>query len=260
VGVQIALDGNMDTQLKDLHKKCHDMSTTLNQTYFNANDANQGYTTVFAPSVKYVLPVTSICLNKLRNIQKSSVSSILSRLGYNKHMPRSVVFASKARGGIGLLNLPTEQGVSQIQLLISHLRAKSYLYDTILILLESFQLVSGIPTQPFLHTRTTSYVHSPWIQSIQNFLHHINGTIYIPDLKQITPNRVNDKPIMQHMINKFTKSEMESINACRLFLQVTYLSEIRNDKGTTVLQEVIKGTCTSNEFPTLWRISRSKLT
>jgi hypothetical protein len=260
VGVQLALDGNMDAQTKDLQKKCHDISSILTQNYFNAIDANQGYTTVFAPSVKYVLPVTSICPSKLSNIQKISVSSILPRIGFNKHMPRSVVFASKSRGGIGVLNLPTEQGVSQIQLIITHLRAKSYLYNTILILMESFQLVTGIPTSPFLHTKQVTYVQSPWIQSVQKFLNAINGKIYIPDLTPITINRINDKPIMQSDLNLFTKSEMESINACRLFLQVTYLSDISNDNGTSILQEAVKGICNSKGQPKLWNISRSKLT
>jgi hypothetical protein len=99
----------MTSQIHDLQKKCDKMTSIFSNTYFNAADANQGYTTVFAPSVKYVLPVTSISPTKLHTIQSRSVSSVLSRLGYNRHMPRQVVFASKLYGGIGLLNLPTEQ-------------------------------------------------------------------------------------------------------------------------------------------------------
>jgi hypothetical protein len=50
----------MKAQIFDLKKKFNGMSNILSQTYFNAKEANQGFTAVFAPSVKYVLPVTSI--------------------------------------------------------------------------------------------------------------------------------------------------------------------------------------------------------
>jgi hypothetical protein len=217
------------------------------------------FTTVFAPSIKYSLPVTSIPPEILQNIQKSAVNSDLPRLGYNKHMPRSVVFATKSRGGIGLLNLSTEQGASQVQLLISNLRARSYLYDTILILIETYQLMTGTSTSPFLDTTHRCYIVSPWIQSIQLFLKSINGTIYLPDISHITKNRSNDQLIMKYDTNPFSKSEWECINACRIFLQVNFLSEISNDQGTEILRDAVKGTVDDKGKPLLWTISISKL-
>jgi hypothetical protein len=83
--------------------------------------------TVFNPSIKYLLATTFINKSILMQLQKPVIHAVLRRLGFNNHMPRSIVFASKKLGGIGLLDLPSEQGVSQVQLLISHLRATSYL-------------------------------------------------------------------------------------------------------------------------------------
>jgi hypothetical protein len=53
---------------------------------------------------------------------------------------------------------------------------------------------------------------------------------------------------------------MECINACMIFLQVTYLSEISNDLGTRILQEAVKGTTDKEGIPLLWKISQSTLT
>jgi Reverse transcriptase (RNA-dependent DNA polymerase) len=259
VGVQLALDGNMTQQTRDLQTKCNEMSSILTQTYFNAKDADQGFTTVFTPSIKYVLPVTSIEPTKLNKIQQTTINAVLPRLGYNKHMPRAVVFATKSRGGLGILNLSTEQGTSQIQLLIAHIRAKKYLYNTIIILLETFQLLAGLSASPLIDSSPRLYVDSPWIQSVQHFLQSINGTIYVPEPTNITKNRVNDKPIMNPEISTFTKSDMECINACRFFLQVTYLSEISNDQGNMILKEAIKGTVDKNGKPLLWEISFSNM-
>jgi hypothetical protein len=260
VGIQLALDGNMEAQILDLQKKCNDMSTILSQTYFSAREADLGFTTVFTPSVKYALPVSSISPVKLLKIQQAPVTAVLPRLGYNKHMPRAVVFATKSRGGIGLLNLPTEQGASQLQLLLTHIRAKSNLHDTIIILIETYQLITGTSKSPFVDTSPRSYVSSPWIQSVQSFLSSINGTIYIPSITPITKNRVNDQLIMDLTTNTFTKSELECINACRIFLQVNYLSEISNDAGSEILPEAVKGATDKHGQPLIWRISKSKMT
>jgi hypothetical protein len=131
VGVNIALDGNMDTQIKDLHQKCTSFATLFNQSYFNTRDARQGFVTIFIPSVCYPLATTSITKTILQDIQRPIIHAVLSRLGFNSHMPRCIVFASRKLGGLGLLDLYSEQVASQIKLLITHLRAKSYLHNSI---------------------------------------------------------------------------------------------------------------------------------
>jgi hypothetical protein len=134
----------MTDQIKDLQLKCNQMATIYNQTYFNSNDAKQGFITVYAPSICYPLATTSISQMTLKRMQKPVISAVLSRMGFNKHMPRAVVFASKNRGGIGLLDLYSEQGARQIKLLITNLQTKTYLHNTIYILLESYQLAAGM--------------------------------------------------------------------------------------------------------------------
>jgi hypothetical protein len=45
----------------------------------------------------------------------------LSQMGFNNHMPQDVVFWSIAKGGIGIMDLYTKQGVLQIKAVITHL-------------------------------------------------------------------------------------------------------------------------------------------
>jgi hypothetical protein len=249
----------MSAQIKDLKNKCTIMSSIFANTYFNAHEANVGLTTVFAPSIMYALPLTTITPDQLRKIQQPVINSVLSRLGYNKHMPRSVVFAARTSGGIGLIDLPTEQGTAQVKLIVTHLLSRSYIHDTIMILLESYQVHAGTLQSPFIDTSTRAYVDAPWIQSVQKFLCTINGTIIVPSLKTIVHNRINDRAIMANS-NHFSKSEQERINACRLFLQVTLLSETSNDNGTHILSDAVTGATDKHGKPLLWQISRSSIT
>jgi hypothetical protein len=119
VGVQLALDGNMTTQITTLKSKCLIINGALSHVYMSARDTNQGYTTVFVPSIRYVLPTTSIPQIILLKIQSPIINTVLTKMGYNRHMPRAVVFSPTTLGGIGLLELYTEQGCSKIIIIIS---------------------------------------------------------------------------------------------------------------------------------------------
>jgi hypothetical protein len=70
VGVHIALDGNMTEQIQKLQDKCNNINAALAQVYMSQQDAKQGYTTVFVPSIRYVLPTTNIKQKTLIQMQK----------------------------------------------------------------------------------------------------------------------------------------------------------------------------------------------
>jgi hypothetical protein len=82
-------------------------------------------------------------------MQRPIINTVLSKIGYNRHMLRALVFAPTSIGGIGLLDLFMEQGGGKLLLILTHLRSKSPIETTILILLESYQTCAGI-TYPAL--------------------------------------------------------------------------------------------------------------
>jgi hypothetical protein len=260
VGVELSLDGSMAQQTKALESKCKQMAAQLNQVYMSPRDTKQGYTTVFTPSMRYGLPATSISPTKLYRAQAPLIHIVLPRLGYNRNMPRTLTFASKKWGGLGLLNLATEQGVNQSTLLISHLRAHKYLSKPIITLLESYQVSTGMTTNPLEDTTPQVYVQSPWIESIREFLRTSQATIRLPRLQTLRLLREYDHPIMKHHDRQlFTKSELEAINACRLYLRVTTMAEITNGPGTHILECALNGRVDKQNNPLLWQSSTSKI-
>jgi hypothetical protein len=78
LGVWIAMDGNMIEQEKALRTKCSKMASVYSQCPMSASDAQQGYSSVFLPSITYPLAATHIFWDKLELIQ-SSVTSVQSR-------------------------------------------------------------------------------------------------------------------------------------------------------------------------------------
>lgn len=105
VGIHIAIDGNQRNQFLDLSEKCIKMSTVFSQFYFNAKDSEQGFITIYAPLIKYALPATCLSCKQLCAIQQLIITSALSQLGFNPHMPRAVIHASMWYGGAGIMDL-----------------------------------------------------------------------------------------------------------------------------------------------------------
>jgi hypothetical protein len=260
VGVQIALDGNMEQQITIMKEKCNNFAGAFSQIFMSAKDTNQGYTTVFIPSIRYALPATSIDQKTLQKIQSPIINNVLTKIGYNRHMPRALVFAPSSIGGIGLLDLFNEQGNLKVLTTISHIRANTPLRQTIIIAIETFQTLAGLTTSALETTHPIPYVDAPWLETLRSFLHQINGQIIIPSLATIHTIRHYDTAIMNHQkSNNFTKSELQAINACRLYLKVTTIAEISNHKGTHILQCIPKGTMDTTEQPTLWQYSTSNI-
>jgi hypothetical protein len=170
VGVHIALNGNMTTQIQHLKEKCNKINSAMSQVFMSPQDTKQGFTTVFIPAIRYSLPATTIQQKTLVTMQKPIINTVLTKLGYNRHMPRAVVFAPTSIGGIGLLDLYMEQGTGKIIQILSQLRSHSPIELTILILLETYQICAGI-TYPALenNTITHNYINSPWVQTTKLF-------------------------------------------------------------------------------------------
>jgi hypothetical protein len=260
LGLHIAMDGNMHSQEHALQQLCDKFITVFSQTSFDMVDINQCYTTVFAPAIKYVLPGTSLDSAFLINIQKPILLLVLPKLGFNQHMPREVVLAPLHFGGLGLMDLVVEQGLAQTLFVIGQLRASSPSENTILVLLETYQVSSGSPDNPFVNTQQHGYISAPWVQSLQQFLHKCNAQIHIPRLHRLHPMRRNDQFIMTYANSLgLPTADLMSINRCRLFLQVMSLSEITNDNGTHILQHCLEGAVTDTGQPQLSLMSSSTL-
>jgi hypothetical protein len=103
--VEIALDRNMNQQTKLLQDKCQRMTTTFHQLYFHHHASKLGFTTIYTPMLCYALTTSSISQATLKTIQKPIINIALSRMGFNSHVLWDIVFASKTKGGTGIMDL-----------------------------------------------------------------------------------------------------------------------------------------------------------
>jgi hypothetical protein len=83
------------------------------------------YFDVFPPSMTYTLPVSHHTPKKLRSLQSKAKRATLMKLGFNRRMAHRVVYGPSRYGGLDFRDLAVEQGITQTELLIRHLRAGS---------------------------------------------------------------------------------------------------------------------------------------
>jgi len=107
------------------------------------------------------------------------------------------------------------------------------------ILIRQYQLWVGLQNYVLEDTTPCPWVPDHWLKWVWHTLHEHNIQIQYDNWK-IPPLQRHNTFLME-AVSKLglTSSQLEQINACRMYLCVTTLVEIVNHTGTTILLQVI---------------------
>ena len=180
---------------------------------------------------------TYFTINQCEKIHRPIYTALLPKLGYNRHLPLALRFGPTKYGGVGLKHMYTEQCIKHLQYFIGTLRQDTEQADTLRILISTYQLQIGTeqlflnyPQSDFSYYQITSRTSFLW--SVSN---HLQITYKIEDIWLPKPARVGDRTIMELLVhNNVSTESLQIINACRIFLQVIYVSDIVNADGKSV--------------------------
>jgi hypothetical protein len=109
----------------------------------------------------YTLPVSHHSPKQLRRLQSKATRATLMKLGFNRNTAHRVVYGPSRYGGLGFRDFAVEQGISQVELFIRHMRAGSPQGKLLRITLSWWQLVMG--------------VSSPLLEGISGTMHPTPG-------------------------------------------------------------------------------------
>jgi len=144
LGIYITVDQNTKPMEKHLWNKAMLYTTAFRWTPMSRREAGVLYQSCFIPALSYPLPATWLPDTFFEKVHKLSTSTILNKMGFHQNLPWSMVFAPWEFGGMGLCNLKTEMEVQQILILIRHLRAHTPLGDSMELLIQQYQLWTGV--------------------------------------------------------------------------------------------------------------------
>ena len=254
LGVWKSLSGNLDKQFEHLRSKSSKWTNAMAIANLTRDEAYMSFTRIYIPSLRYGLGTCYFPPSALLRIQRPAVQTILPKMGYNRHLPRAVVYGPRNLGALGLPSLIYEQGLQQILFIGRHLRSpNSPIRSLFQIGVEWFRMLAGYTSCPLEkpHLPTAHIELASWFKSLQQFLSTINHSLSIPKLFCPRCLREQDQAIMHLPHTGFTTTELIRINRCRLFLQVHMVSEISTADGTQLSPHIWQGQRPKSSFSKL---------
>jgi len=161
-----------------LIKHCHLFQKVFSQCLLTRAKAEVTYKTIFLPTITYPFPATFLSETILEKAQSLTMPLILSKLGYNQNMPKSV-YTPTSHGGLSLCHLYTEQGSQKILQTMKHIRAKTSLGTLIESTIQAYQMQEGLADSILIDTCPLPWTPNCWIDSLCHTLHTIKGQLLV---------------------------------------------------------------------------------
>jgi len=158
-----------------------------------------------------------------------------------------ITYASAAHGGLGFQHHGHKQGIQKCLQVLKHLCTKTSIGHVFTIVLEHYQLLAGIADPVLEDTCTIPWCNAPWLNHLQQFLHHINGQIILKQPWFLSCHHQHDCYIMEDiLLLNLPPQQAIQLSSVHLYLQITVLSKITNHSGIHILLAMM---CPSKPSP-----------
>jgi hypothetical protein len=176
-------------------------SNVLVHHFVDAKSAYRFYYAVFLPRVAYSFPTNTIPEHLLTKVQNASVRPILSRMGFARSTPHAILYGPSSLGGAGLRSFYDEQGSSQMELVLKHLRSSTMVTTQLHIALAWSQRLSGT-SQPILEFPAIALprLETSFFPSLRRYLASTKSRLIL-ETSHVTPlQRVGDFHLMDRVL------------------------------------------------------------
>ena len=234
VGVFLAPDGNQEAQWDALLKKAQIWAGQIRSSPLDPDAVWTAMTCTIIKGLEYPLAATTLTQLQLDKIMVPVTSTALPRAGLTRKFPRSVLYGPVEYQGMGVTNLYDYQYCRHIQDIIDQTWRGTPTGKLIQINLEAVKLEAGLFGPLFDNPIKVTWFNttSSWI--IETYRYCTTHEIVFTDPGQhITPQCERDRAIMEVFATSgYTQEELVRLNRCRLYYQVTTLSDISDGTGT----------------------------
>ena len=239
LGVRMSLSGSFDDEFEHRKQQITSLAGKMRATAFDERDAWLIYQTRYRPMMRYCLPITTFTDKQCNKIQSPFINVFLNKLGMNRHMPRVVVWGPYHLGGLDIMNVVVEQLSLHLFLLLTNIRKGNETGQSMLLAMGMYQITLGCE-KPFWDVDPDFYpTQSPdrlSMQYVWDKLRDIKATLHLPGMWTPTTSFAGDTTLMDDFVNiakqrKGSSNHVRPIqlalaNSCRLYLRVTWLSDI----------------------------------
>ena len=140
--------GDDSAHLRYIQQKSDNWLETIEAAHLTKVEALAAFETMWFPSIAFGLGTTNLTYKELNNVQKRITNHILPLMGYNRHLPRAVVFGIRKYGGLNFKHLYIQQGTEHIKQFIKHYRHQGSIGNLLKIALRWLWLIAGFSFCP----------------------------------------------------------------------------------------------------------------
>ena len=242
LGTESTLLGTTGHQFASSKKQALRGARIISSSNMNRHHVTLYLKTHLHPKLMSPLACTFLTSKQYIAIKNLYISPALSAMGHNHTWPIALRYGDYKYYGLQLRNLDSEtliRKIQQLQLLLM----KPDTSKLILIMLACYQHVSGLGSSILeQHQHKVNYINSCWLNDFVRLLKKYDveiklRTTYIQPLQ-----RENNSFLMDRILTNYSSlTTIKKLHACRLYLQVTLLSDITNLKGDKLLPNSING-------------------
>jgi hypothetical protein len=236
LGVHLAPDGNNKAAVDYLMHKSEQWKDMINTGHLQRTDAWQALETTILKTLEYPLPALTLTEKECNRIIRPVLDAGLNKSAICKTFPKAVIHGPKEEGGLDITHLYTHQGLSRIEILHDHLGQKSMTDELLQTSIEAAKVEVGIGRNLFQldYDLYEPIVTDCWVKATWQFAHEHQIDIKDSTTKNLHLHRENDVFLMEIFAHQgYSKETLKKINRCRLYLQVTTLSDITCGYGST---------------------------
>jgi hypothetical protein len=180
---------------------------------------------------------------ELQPIQSKILPVILQKLGYSSKLPTEIRHGSIEMGGLNLMDLRTEIGISTIKYMRNAMYSGSETGSLMILNKKYSQIKAGISDNILEYTEgCLLYLTSTWITSIRQFLFQHSMQISLTDTMRVHMRSPQDQCIMvPRSLLRYSSARQTAINLVRLHLQSITLSNISHPDGKEICPFHLRG-------------------
>ena len=252
LGCHMSADGKWTEEFARWRLASHDFGHKVRKAKFDRISGAKIHPIMWIPKFRYIAPIVGFNKDQCDEIDKPIMRQCLPAMGLNRNFPRFVIFGSHQYSGLHLESAYTVKTYEKIRFLIKNVRKNTRLGKLMKILIETIQIFAGIKDN-ILNTTTDWTIWTPvtWFTDLWMDLKRLKGGIYT-SFEKMEQGRTYDRFLMEIFVKmKLTKKELIHVNTCRLYLQVTTLSDIATYDGTKI-EETILECIQTRQHSQLW--------
>ena len=238
LGIYIAPDGNHSKQFEVMRQKATTWGYHIKKGTLTSEVTWTAMNTTILKSLEYPLAATTFSEDELTSILAPALLSGLPSSGLCRTFPRAILYGPPQVQGLGVHNLYHTQGIRHVKDILDQTWRNTPSAKLLIANMESMKLDAGLggslfeQANPILWLTTSNTIVSHTLQFCQRY-----RITFTEPGDNLTLKREGDAFLMEGFIAAGASiTELKALNRCRIYLQVTTVSDISTGDGQRISQ------------------------